>query len=145
MWTLNELASTITAYRWDRTAGRLDPAQILPTLPADFTGESTGAEIAVGAGGRFVYCSNRGHDSIAVFSVDRTSGMLSPAGWVPSQGRTPRFIGFDPSQRLLCAANEQSDTVVTWRVDLASGRLTPAGAPVKNASPVTVAFARWSA
>lgn len=62
-----------------------------------------------------------------------------------SQGRTPRFIGFDPSHRFLYAANEQSDTVVTWRADSATGRLTPTGQIVRNASPVTIAFASWDA
>ena len=143
LWTLNEIGSTVASYHWDRATGQLRAAQILPTLPADFTGESTGAEIAVSGSGQFVYCSNRGHDSVAIFSADQRTGLLSPVAWMPSQGRTPRFIGFDPSQRFLCAANEQSDTLVTWRADGASGRLAPVGKVVKNGSPVTIAFARW--
>jgi len=119
----------------------LRAAQILPLLPSDYTGESTGAEIAVSGGGRFVYCSNRGHDSIAIFSADSRTGLLTAAGWVSSQGRTPRFIGFDPSRRFLYAANEQSDTIVAYLAHPSTGRLTPAGQPVRNASPVAIAFA----
>jgi 6-phosphogluconolactonase (cycloisomerase 2 family) len=143
-WVVNEIASTITTYAWDGERGSLRPAQILPTLPSDYTRESTAAEIAVSADGRFVYCSNRGHDSIATFTSDPKTGLLTAAAWTPSQGRTPRYIGFDPSFSLLCATNEQSDTVVTYRADAATGRLAAAGQPVQNASPVSVAFATGS-
>jgi len=141
-WVINELASSVTTYDWDPRHGTLRPVQILPTLPADFTGDNTGAEIAVSPDGRFVYCSNRGHDSIAIYSANPKTGLLDSVGWVSTQGKSPRFIGLDPSHRFLYASNEQSDTVVTYRVDAASGRLTPTGQVVKNASPVTVAFAR---
>ena len=126
-----------------RRAAVCGPLQILPTLPTDYTGESTAAEIAVSAGGRFVYSSNRGHDSIATFTSDPRTGLLTSAGWTPSQGRTPRYIGFDPSHSFLCATNEQSDTVVTFRAAAATGRLAVAGPPVQNASPVSIAFAAW--
>ncbi len=139
-WVVNEIGNTIATCYWEAEHGSLRLAQILPLLPAEYTGESTGAEIAVSTGGRFVYCSNRGHDSIAIFSANPKTGLLTPAGWVSSGGRTPRFIGFDPSRRFLYAANEQSDTVALWRAD-AIGRLTPAGEVVRNASPVTIAFA----
>jgi len=140
-WVVNEIASTVTTYFWDAERGSLRPVQILPTPPPDYTGENTAAEIAVSAGGRFVYCSNRGHDSIATFTSDPRTGLLTSAGWTPSQGRTPRYIGFDPSHSLLCATNEQSDTVVTYRADAATGRLAVTGSPVQNASPVSIAFA----
>ena len=140
-WVLNEIASTVTTYNWDGERGSLRAIQILPTLPAEHTGENTAAEIAVTAGGRFVYCSNRGHDSIATFAADPRTGTLTSASWTPTQGRTPRFIGFDPFQSLLCATNEQSDTIVTFRADAGSGKLTPIGSPVPNASPVSIAFA----
>jgi 6-phosphogluconolactonase (cycloisomerase 2 family) len=91
--------------------------------------------------GRFVYCSNRGRDSIATFTSDPRTGLLTAAGWTPSQGRTPRTIGFDPSHVLLCATNEQSDAVVTFRADAATGRLAVTGSPVPNASPACIAFA----
>jgi 6-phosphogluconolactonase (cycloisomerase 2 family) len=141
VWVVNEIASTIATYYWEAEHGGLLAVQILPSIPADFTGESTGAEIAVGAQGRTVYCSNRGHDSVAIFSADVATGLLTTIGWEPSGGRVPRFIGFEPAKRFLFAANEQSDTVVCLRVDAATGRLTSVGQPLRNASPVAIAFA----
>ena len=140
VWVLNEIASTVATYLWDGDRGSLRAAQILPTVPSDYTGENTAAEIAVSAGGRFVYCSNRGHDSVATFRADPRSGLLAPVGWTPSQGRTPRFIGFDPTRTFLCVANEQSDTIVIFRADPETGALKRAGPAVQNASPVCVAF-----
>ncbi|HYK87880.1 MAG TPA: lactonase family protein [Acidobacteriota bacterium] len=142
-WVLNEISSTVTTYYMEAERGSLRAAQILPSLPPDYTGENTGAEIAASSDGRYVYCSNRGHDSIAIFSADPATGLLTPAGWTPTQGRIPRFIGFDPSRRFLYAANEQSDTVVTFLADADSGRLTPTGQVVRTASPVAIAFARY--
>ncbi|MEP6716075.1 MAG: lactonase family protein [Terriglobia bacterium] len=139
-WVLNELSSTVTTCAWDAETGALKPLETVPSLPASFTGESTAAEIVVSNDGKFVYCSNRGHDSIAIFQSDPRKGTLSPVDWTPSGGRSPRSICFDPARRFLHAANEQDDNIVTFRVDGSSGRLTPAGEPVSNASPVTVAF-----
>lgn len=139
-WVLNELDSTATTYRWDSDRGVLTPVQVISTLPADFTGDSTAAELAVSADGRFVYCSNRGHDSIVTYSVNPANGLLTATAWEPTQGRVPRFIGLDPTGGFLHAANEQGDTIVTFRVDAASGKLTPTGQVIKNASPVTVVF-----
>ena len=144
-WVLNEIASTVTTYNWDAERGSLRAVQIMPTLPPEYTAENTAAEIAIGAGGRFVYCSNRGHDSIAAFSSDPRTGMLTMSGWTPTQGRTPRFIGFDPSRSFLCAANEQSDLIVTYRADAATGKLTAMGSPVQIASPSCIAFASMPA
>jgi 6-phosphogluconolactonase (cycloisomerase 2 family) len=141
-WVVNELASSVTTYDWDPKHGSLKPVQTLPTLPPDFKGGNTAAEIAVAPAGRFVYCSNRGHDSIAIFSAHPKTGLLSSLEWVPTQGKTPRFIGFDPSYRFLYATNEQGDTIVAFRVDPVTGSLTPTGQVIQNASPVTVAFAR---
>ena len=141
VWVLNELDSTVTTYRWDGGHGALAPLQVITTLPTDFTGYSTTAEIAVTPDGRFVYCSNRGHDSVTIFAADAGSGVLSHAGWEPTQGAHPRFICLDPAGRFLHAANEQGDTIVTFRVDPASGRLTPTGQVIENASPATIVFA----
>ena len=141
LWVLNEISSTITTYYWEAERGHLKPVQILPAVPPDYTGENTSAEIAVSSGGRFVYASNRGHDSIAIFAADPATGLLASTGWVPSQGRTPRFIAFDPSHRFLYAANEQSDSIVAFEADPTSARLTPAAPSIHNASPVTIAFA----
>jgi 6-phosphogluconolactonase (cycloisomerase 2 family) len=144
-FVLNEISSSIVTYYLEAEHGSLRPVQILPSLPSDYTGENTAAEIAVSAGGRFVYCSNRDHDSIAIFAVDPSTGLLSSIGWVSSRGRVPRFIAFDSSHRFLYAADEQSDTVASWLADSSTGRLTPTGQVVRNASPVVIAFAAWDA
>jgi 6-phosphogluconolactonase (cycloisomerase 2 family) len=144
-FVLNEIGSTVATYYLEAEHGSLRPVEILPTLPSDYTGESIASEIALSSGGRFVYCSNRGHDSIAVFAVDANTGLLTSAGWVPARGRIPRFIGFDPVCRFLYAANEQSDTVVSWLADSSTGRLTPTEQVIRTASPVAIAFASWAA
>jgi 6-phosphogluconolactonase len=141
VWVLNELDSTVATYRWDGQKGALSPVQVITTLPTDFTGYSTTSEIAVSSDGKFVYCSNRGHDSVAIFRADPASGLLSPVGWQPTQGSTPRFIGLAPGGRFLYAANERGHTIVTFRVDGGSGKLAPTGAVVETGSPVTIVFA----
>jgi 6-phosphogluconolactonase (cycloisomerase 2 family) len=141
LFALNEISSSVATYYLDAEHGSLRPVEILPTLPSDFTGDNTAAEIAVSAGGRFVYCSNRSHDSVGIFAADASTGLLTSIGWVSSRGRVPRFIGFDPSRRFLYAANEQADTVVSWLADPSTGRLTPTEQVVRNASPCTIAFA----
>jgi 6-phosphogluconolactonase len=110
------------------------------TVPTSYTGDNTGAEIAVAPSGRFVYASNRGHDSIAIFSIDAVAGTLTPVGWEPTQGRTPRFFAIDPSGSELYAANQSTDTVVIFRVNQNTGKLTPAGESLKVATPSTIAF-----
>src|SRR5262249_31558805 len=135
-----ELDSTIATYRFDTERGALKPLQVMSTLPSDFTDYSTMAEIAVSPDGRFVYGSNRGHDSVTIFAAD-PEGLLRVVGWQPTQGRTPRSIGLAPAGHSLYAANEQDDTVVTFRVDGTSGKLTPTGQVTNNASPVTIVFA----
>jgi 6-phosphogluconolactonase len=140
VWVLNELDSTTATYRWDPERGTLTPIQVITTLPTDFTGYSTTAEIVVSPDGRFVYCSNRGHDSVAVYAAN-ADGLLTSIGWQPTQGRVPRFIGRDPAGHFLYAANEQGDTVVTFRIDATSGLLAPTGQVIKNASAVTIVFA----
>ena len=140
VWVLNELDSTTTTYRWDGERGSLTPLQVITTLPTDFTGYSTTAEIAVSADGRSVYCSNRGHDSVAIYRADATTGLLTPVGWQPTEGATPRFVGLDPTGRFLYAANENGDSIVTFAVEAQSGKLTPTGQVIKAGSPVTIVF-----
>jgi 6-phosphogluconolactonase len=140
VWVLNELNSTMATYQFDPESGSLKPLQVITTLPTDFTGNSTAAEIAVSPDGRFVYGSNRGHDSVAIYAAN-ADGLLSPVGWQSTQGGGPRFIGLDPSGHFLNAANEQGDNVVTFKVDAGSGKLTPTGQNIKNGSPVTIVYA----
>jgi len=139
-YVINELDSTITTFRFDPDRGQLTPLQVITTLPPSFTGDSTTSEIAVSPSGRFVYGSNRGHDSLAIFSIDAASGVLAPVGWEPTQGKTPRFFAIEPSGTFLYAANQNSDTVVTFRIDQATGKLTPTGQVVKTGSPVCIVF-----
>jgi 6-phosphogluconolactonase (cycloisomerase 2 family) len=138
-WVLNEIGSSITTYAWDPKNGSLRPLQVLPSTPPEFTGDNSTAEIAVSRDGRFVYGSNRGHNSVAVFGSNPNTGTLSALEWVPTEGKIPRFITFDPAHRFFYAANEQSDTIVTFRVE-AGGHLRPTGQVIHNASPVTIAF-----
>lgn len=140
-YVCNELDSSVSAYRWDAKEGELTPIQVVPSLPDDFHGANTTAELAFSADGRFVYCSNRGHDSVAIYGIDASSGKLASVGWEPTQGRDPRFIGRDPTGRFLYATNENGDNVVGFTIDPKSGRLTPNGMNIKLGSPVTIAFA----
>ncbi|HEV8583459.1 MAG TPA: lactonase family protein [Methylomirabilota bacterium] len=139
-YQLNEIDSTLTTFAFDGERGRLEPLQTITTLPPSFTGTNTTSEIAVAPSGRFVYGSNRGHDSIAIFTVDDATGGLSPVGWEPTQGKTPRFIALDPSGTFLYAANQDSDTIVTFRVDPAKGTLKATGQVVQTGSPCTIVF-----
>ena len=140
-YVINELDSTLTAYAFDGERGLLRALEVVPTLPPTFSGRNTTAEIGVAPSGRFVYGSNRGHDSLAIFAIDGGSGRLTPVGWEPTRGEKPRYFGLDPSGSFLYAANQDSDTIVTFRVDRASGKLAPTGQVVQAGSPVCIAFA----
>src|SRR2546427_1482721 len=139
-YVLNELDSTITTYRFDGERGALTPLQVITTLPPSFTGHNTTSEIVVAASGRFLYASNRGHDSLVIFAIDDAAGTLSPVGWEPTQGKTPRFFAIEPSGAVLYAANMDSDTIVAFRVDGGSGTLTPTGQIIKTGSPSSIVF-----
>lgn len=138
-YVINELDSTLTTYRQDRRSGALAPLQTIPSTPSEFTGYSTGAEISVDRAGRNVYVSNRGHDSIGVFAIDRAKGTLSPRQWVPTHGRTPRFFTFDPAQRFLYVANQDSRSIVGYRIRR-DGRLSPTRIRVTVGSPACIVF-----
>jgi 6-phosphogluconolactonase len=141
VWVLNELNSTVTTYRFDPEHGSLTPVQILPSVPEEFTGNNTGAEIAASVDGRFVYCSNRGQDSISVYAADLKTGWLKAIQWVPTGGHQPRFFCLDASHRRLYAANEMSDSIIAFRVNQTTGTLASTGETLQNASPATIAFA----
>jgi 6-phosphogluconolactonase (cycloisomerase 2 family) len=137
----NEIDSTVTTFGYDAATGRLDELEIQTTLPADFTGRNSTAEIMVAPSGRYVYVSNRGHNSIAIFAVDAGTGKLTPVGWEPTQGSQPRYFTFDPSGTFLYAANQASHTIVTFKVDTERGTLTPTGQTIEVGSPVSIVFA----
>jgi 6-phosphogluconolactonase len=134
-----ELDSTVTTFSYDASAGTLKALQTVSTLPAGFKGTSSTAEIQIDNGGRFLFVSNRGHDSIAIFSVDKATGRLTPSGHVPTGGKTPRFFTLDPSGRYLFAANQDSSTVSVFKVD-ATAKLTPAQTLKDVPNPVSIVF-----
>jgi len=137
-FVINELHSTVTVFARNQANGSLTQLKSLSSLPDDFTGANTGADIHVSADGRFVYCSNRGHDSIALFSVGR-KGSLSAIAHEKTRGSTPRNFGIDPTGRFLLVANQKSDSIVVFRRDEHTGRLS-AAAEVEVPSPVCVKF-----
>ena len=141
VYVLNELLSNVAAFRYDAARGRLAELQTVSTLPQGFTGDNSGAEIAVHPNTRFLYTSNRGHDSIAAFRIDAAAGTLTAIGHTPTQGRTPRNFAIDPSGRFLIAANQNSGNVVVFRIDPETGALTPAGTTLQVPSPVCIVFA----
>jgi 6-phosphogluconolactonase len=140
LYVINELDSTMTTYQFEPDKGVLTPVQVITTLPPTYTGNNTTAEVWVAPSGRFVYGSNRGHDSIVIFAIDQNTGVLAPVGWESTQGRTPRFFGLEPSGSHLYAANQNSDTVVIFRVDQVTGRLSATKEIVKVVSPSTIVF-----
>jgi 6-phosphogluconolactonase len=141
LYAINELRSTVTAFRYDARRGALEPFQAVSTLPPGFSGQNTAAEIAVSPDGRHLYASNRGDDSLAVFAIDAASGALAPAGRVPTGGRTPRQFAIDPSGRWLLAANQDSDGIAIFRLDPASGHPEPVGRQLPIPKPACVLFA----
>jgi 6-phosphogluconolactonase (cycloisomerase 2 family) len=141
LYCINEINSTLTSFAYDGERGGLREVQVVSTLPPDFKERSTTAEIHVAPSGRFVYGSNRGHNSIVIFAVDSATGTLELVGWEPTQGRQPRYFGIDTSGQFLYAANQGSDTIVTFRVDQERGTLTPTGQVIEFGSPVCIVFA----
>lgn len=141
-YAVNELDSTVVAYEMNRNEGTLRAIQVLSTLPDCFTGNSRASEIAVDASNRFVYASNRGFDSIAIFAIEGQSGRLRFVEAVPSQGKTPRFFAISPNGRTLFALNEDSDSIIAFSIDAETGNLGHAGTPTACGSPVCLVFGR---
>jgi len=147
-YVINELGSSVATYRFDPQRGSLQPIQILPSTPADYTANNHGAEIAVAPSGHVVYASNRGHDSIAIFTVDQGTGTLTPLAWAPAHAKSPRFFGLDPTAQTLYAANadegfsqeQNTDTIVPFRINLPNGTLMPSHQVIKTNSPCTIVF-----
>lgn len=139
-YVINEMLSTVTAFAYDETRGALKEIQTVPTLPEGFRGPSTTAEIQVTPDGKFLYGSNRGHDSLAIFSIDAETGKLAPVGHQLTQGKTPRNFGIDPTGAWLLAANQGSDSVVVFRIDPKTGKLEPSGTTLKVPKAVCVKF-----
>lgn len=139
-YVITELANTVDVLSYDREKGTLAPVQSVSTLPPDFQGKSYCAEVVVHPSGKFVYGSNRGHDSLAIFRVDPASGELAPAGWQLVGGKNPRNFAIDPTGKYLLAAGQDSDGIVVFRIDPESGGLSAAGEPVAIPKPVCIRF-----
>jgi 6-phosphogluconolactonase len=137
-YLINELDSTMTAFRYDGDRGTLREIQTLSTLPADFEGASTCAEVQISPSGRFLYGSNRGHDSIVIYAIDRVDGTLTCVGHASTQGKTPRHFALDPAGEFLLAANQDTNSVVAFRLDPASGELVATGHSAAVPTPVCV-------
>ncbi len=140
VYVVSEMASTVTAFDYDPERGALHQFQTVSTIPRDFGGDNIAAEVAVHPSGKFLYASNRGHDTIAVFRIDPATGMLTPVEYQSSWGKTPRHFAIDPTGRWLLAANQDSDRIVVFRINQRSGRLRPTGQVVDVGAPACVLF-----
>ena len=139
-YVVDELNSTITAFTYDAEHGVLSQIQTVSTLPPGFSGANDTAEIHVHPNGKFLFASNRGHNSIAVFAIDQQSGRLRPLGQYSTQGKTPRNFEIDPSGHFLLAANEDSNNIAIFRIDSATGQLTATGQTLNVPAPVSMRF-----
>jgi 6-phosphogluconolactonase len=140
VYVIQEMGSAITAFNYDKARGAMSEIQTVSTLPADFKGDNTCADIHVHKSGKFVYGSNRGHDSIAVFAVAPGKGTLKLVENTSTQGKVPRNFGIDPTGKFLIAANQSTNNLVVFRIDQKTGKLTPTGQSVEVGSPVCVRF-----
>jgi len=139
-YVINELANTVTAFSYDAERGELTALQSVSTLPQDFKGKSFTAEVQVHPSGNFLYGSNRGHDSIAIFTINVKTGELTPVGHQTHQIKTPRNFGIDPTGSHLLVANQDDNSIMAFRIDPKNGELAPVGFPVEVPKPVCVKF-----
>ena len=135
-YVINELDSTLTAFRYNESIGTLSEVQSISTIPEDFTDINYCADVHVHPSGKFVYGSNRGHDSIVMCAVDKATGALTYLGCELTQGETPRNFAIDPTGAYLLAANQDSDSIVTFLIDQETGMLEPTGTAVDVPTPV---------
>jgi len=141
-YLVNELSNTVTVFDWDAESGGLREKQTVNTLPAGYDGETTAADIHCTPDGKYLYASNRGHDSLAVFRISDDDGTLTPRGHVPCGGKTPRNFAVDPSGRWLLCANQDSDNIVLFRITVETGMLEPVGSELTVSMPVCIHFCR---
>ncbi len=141
-YVCNEMKSSVTAFGYDAEKGSLAEIQTITTLPADaqeIKGNST-AEIQVHPSGKLLYCSNRGHDSLAIYAIDEKTGKLTAAGHQKTIGKTPRNFGIDPTGQFVIACNQSTDNVAVFKVDQTNGKLTQVGDLVAIPAAVCVKF-----
>lgn len=141
-YVINELDSTVTSFVYDADAGTLETIETVSTLPDGWEGQSHCADIHMLSSGRFLYGSNRGHDSIVIMSVDTETGKLTPVGWESTQGNFPRNFCIDPTETFLLAANQNTDNIVSYRIDQETGLLTPTGQETQV--PIPVCIKMWA-
>ncbi|CAA9290454.1 MAG: 6-phosphogluconolactonase [uncultured Chloroflexi bacterium] len=140
-----EMSSTVTAFAFDPERGAMQVTDTYSTVPEDVDPRAINnstAQVLVHPNGRFVYVSNRGHDTIAVFAFDAERGRLSPRGHVSTQGKTPRNFNIHPNGKLLLAGNQDTHTIVAFSVDGESGVLTPTGQVTQTPAPICIQFSQ---
>jgi len=140
-YLINELGSTMTVFAYDASKGALTELQTVPTLPEGWQGTNHCADVHVHPSGRFLYGSNRGHDSIVVYAIDPATGGLSLRGHASTRGKNPRNFAIDPGGSFLLAANQDSDRIVAFRIDRQTGLLSPAGHELNVPKPVCIVWA----
>jgi 6-phosphogluconolactonase len=141
LYVINEMQSTVVTYSYNAATGALHELQNIPTLSKNFSGDNTAAEIEIHPAGNFLFASNRGDDSIAVFAISSTAGTLTPVQTVSSGGKTPRNFAIDPTGSWLLVANQDSGEIVVFSIDRKTGRLTSTGEVLKVPSPTCLKFA----
>lgn len=139
-YLINEIGCTVTAFAYDANRGALSEIHTVGTLPEGFEGRNTTADVHVHPSGKYLYGSNRGHNSLAIFGVNEANGRLTPAGHQSTGGKTPRNFAIDPTGKYLLAANQDTDNVVTFRIDGETGQLTPTGEETEIPIPVCLKF-----
>jgi 6-phosphogluconolactonase len=140
VYLINQMGNTIIRFGWDAKTGRLTQYESVSTLPEGFKGKDDASEILVHPSGKFIYATNRGNNSVVVFSVDADSGRLTLLQHISTQGRTPRNCEFDPTGRWLLVSNQDSSNAVVFSIDAKTGRLTQVGEPVKVLTPFCERF-----
>jgi 6-phosphogluconolactonase len=139
-YALAEMGSSVTAFRVDSSSGSLTQIEAVSTLPDDNTKVNNSAEIQIDRAGKFLYASNRGHNSVAVFAIDSQTGKLNRVGVTPTEGATPRNFTLDPAGTHILVANQDSNNIVLFQRDQKTGKLTPAGKVFESPSPVCLIF-----
>jgi 6-phosphogluconolactonase len=137
---INELGNTVTTFSYDAAKGSLKEIHTAPTLPTGWAGSNTTADVHVHPSGKWLYGSNRGHHSIAMFAIDEKTGRLTALGQEPTQGKTPRNFAIDPTGSWLLAENQDSDSIVTFRIDPKTGKLSATGQVANVPMPVCLRF-----
>jgi 6-phosphogluconolactonase len=139
-YVISEMGHTVTVFSNDAASGKLQTLQTVTTLPKDFTGRNDDAEIAVHPSGKFLYASNRGDDSIAIYAIEQSKGTLAQVGSVHTGGKEPRSFEIDPTGTLLFAENQNSGNIVVFKIDQKTGLPTPTGKVLDVGSPVCLKF-----